>query len=164
MRRAGALALVPIGLLGVACTSAAKTPPPAAEDGRPSLLPDRAGPFRAVGPLVAGDGFRRRTYAMGKQSVEVTIARMPTGPDAYQNWVLGSQGYAALGLPVSPALASGFFTCADDTGSVCDAHIQFRSGFHVEAMGNGRVGKADLARLLASLSLARLTDPAALPM
>jgi hypothetical protein len=126
------------------------------------LLPERAGPFVAGAPVEAGDGYVRRTYSLGDKRVEVTVARMGGGTATFASWAAGSVGYPPAVLTVPPDQAIGFFTCAvGSQESVCDVHIQFRTGFHVEGMGNGRVSKSDLTQLLAHLPLSILTDPAA---
>jgi hypothetical protein len=118
-------------------------------------------PFVATTPVETGDGFVRRAYALGDRRVEITVARTSREAGAYQSWVAGSRDYPQVVLPLPPDQANGFFTCADGhQESVCDLHIQFRSGFHLEGMGNGRVPKSDLVRLLAQLPLAALADPA----
>ena len=120
------------------------------------LLPDHATPYVSASPVQVGDGFVRRTYASGDRRVEITVARMGGTAPSFEAWVTGSRDFPQLVLPVAPDQANGFFTCASE--AVCDVHIQFRSGFHVEGMGNGRVPKADLIHLLANLPLATLAD------
>jgi hypothetical protein len=127
------------------------------------VLPDQAPPFVAAETLRTGDGFLRRTYVLGQKRVEITVARMVVDESSYQDWLAGAREYPPVELPLPPEQGSGFFTCArDGEESVCDFHIQFRSGFHVEGMGNGRVPKAELQELLAHLPLSVLSDPAAL--
>jgi len=129
------------------------------------LLPDDAPPFVATTAVRMGDGFVRRTYGAGDKLLELTVARMSGEAGAYERWVAGSRDYLQVALPVGADQANGFFTCADaDRGRACDLHIQFRSGFHVEGMGNGRVPKEDLVRLLGRLNLAVLADAPVLPM
>jgi hypothetical protein len=128
------------------------------------ILPDSAGPFIALGSWQTGDGFFRRTYALADKRVEVTVANLGGPANAYHSWVANSRGYPQVALSISPEEANGFFTCADEGETVCDIHIQFRSGFHVEGMGNGRVSKSDLVGLLAKLNLAALADASILPM
>jgi hypothetical protein len=101
---------------------------------------------------------------MADKRVEITVARMGGEAGAYQSWVANSNGYPQLALSVGPDQANGFFTCADERAAACDVHIQFRSGFHVEGMGNGRVPKSDLVDLLGKLNLAALADVPILPI
>ena len=80
---------------------------------------------------------------------------------AFERWVAGSANYAQAPLPLPASDANGFFTCVSDSAeSACDLHIQLRSGFHVEAMGNGRVPRADLAEFLTHIPLGDLSDSA----
>jgi len=133
---------------------------PAASTASPeSILPKIAPPFSAAGPVEFGHGFIRRTYVFGRSRVEITIAAMGKEPGAFERWVAGSANYlqAPLGLPASEA--NGFYTCVSDSAqSACDLHVQLRSGFHVEAMGNGAVPRAELAELLTHIPLGDLSD------
>jgi len=129
------------------------------------ILPDLAAPFAASAPIQAGQGFVRRSYSLADKRVEITVARVGRGSTGYESWIAGSRDYPQVLLPVPPEQANGFFSCGQASGeSACDFHLQFRSGFHVEGMGNGRVPRSDLIKLLAHLPLAELTDPAALPI
>jgi hypothetical protein len=121
------------------------------------VLPDDARPFVVATPIQRGAGYARRTYALGDERVEVTVARMGGTRDAYEGWVSSSRAYPQVDF-LPPEQANGFFTCADDREAICDVHIQFRSGFHVEGMGNGRVPKAALATLLSRLNLGVLAE------
>ena len=123
------------------------------------ILPEIATPFSAAGPIQFGPGFIRRAYVFGKNRVEITIAPLGKEPDAFERWVVSSANYAQahLALPVSEA--NGFYSCVSDSEeSACDLHIQLRSGFHVEAMGNGTVPRAALAELLTGIPLGDLAD------
>jgi hypothetical protein len=117
-----------------------------------------------VAAVQTGAGFFRRTYALADKRVEITIARMGGEADAFGSWVANSRGYPQVALSLGPEHATGFFTCADQRELVCDVHIQFRSGFHLEGMGNGRVPKSDLVALVEKLNLAALADAPILPM
>jgi hypothetical protein len=122
-----------------------------------AILPDAAPPFRATAPIERSRGFIRRVYGAGTRSVDITIAQFEPGPGGFERWVANSAGYPQATLALPASLANGFFTCASDLGAApCDLHIQLRSGFHVEAMGNGRVGRADLLELLSHLRLGDL--------
>jgi len=124
-----------------------------------SILPKIAPPFLAAGPIEFGHGFIRRAYVFGRSRVEITIAAMGKEPGAFERGVAGSANYlqAPLGLPASEA--NGFYTCVSySSPSACDLHVQLRSGFHVEAMGNGAVPRAELAELLTHIPLGDLSD------
>lgn len=165
MARAGLLVAAVLGL------STCRPAPPvrrelASSDSSALLrvLPDQAPPFVAATPAQSGAGFFRRSYLRGDERVEVTVARIGGGFQAYQSWVANSLAYPQVELSLPPDRANGFFTCSDDERPVCDVHIQFRSGFHLEGMGNGHVPKAHLAALLAGLNLAALTESTELPL
>jgi hypothetical protein len=121
-------------------------------------LPDAAAPF-AAGPLLIGDGFVRRRYQRGTRAVDVTVAVLAQGQgqgiDGYEGWLAQSRDYpqAALGLP--PDAANGFYT-GGGTAGPCALHIQTRSGFHIEMMGEGGTTCADLDELVARIPLAPL--------
>ncbi len=123
------------------------------------IFPDAVPPYVAAEPIRHGPGYVRRAYLSGERRVEITIAPMGREPGAFERWVEGSASYpqASLALPASEA--NGFFTCASERAdSPCDLHIQLRSGFHVEAMGNGHVPRADLLELVAHVPLSALSD------
>ncbi len=119
-----------------------------------AILPDAAPPFRATAPIERGRGFIRRVYGAGTRSVDITIAQFEQGPGGFERWMVNSAGYPQARLALPASLANGFFTCASALGGPpCDLHIQLRSGFHVEAMGNGHVGRADLLELISHIRL-----------
>jgi hypothetical protein len=136
-------------------------PTQANDDARASLVfPDRAPPFVASSPVQSENGFTRRSYAWGDKQVEITVAHTGQEPEAYERWVAGSKDYAQVALALPAGEANGFFTCASDNDSAaCDLHIQLRAGIHIEAMGNGRVQRQDLTRLIAHIPLEALTNP-----
>jgi hypothetical protein len=85
---------------------------------------------------------------------------MGSAPGDYNRWVASSANYPQAELPLPGGEANGFFTCTSEAKDApCDLHIQLRAGIHVEAMGNGRVPRADLTMLLAHVPLAALTAP-----
>jgi len=137
---------------------AARTAPVATNSGFDKILPDTAAPFVASVPIQFGQGYFRRAYVFGSERVEITIAHFGPGPGAYDRWVaLANYPQAQLSLPA--AQANGFFSCATDlTDAPCDLHIQLRSGFHVEVMGNGRVPRHDLTELMTHVRLGELSD------
>jgi hypothetical protein len=122
------------------------------------IFPEVATPFSATTPIQSGAGFVRRTYVSDSKRVEITIARMGQEPGAFERWVAGSADYPQAALPLPASEANGFLTCvSDQVDSACDLHVQLRSGFHVEAMGNGRVPRADLIELLSRIQLGKLS-------
>jgi hypothetical protein len=123
------------------------------------ILPDAAPPYLAAEPIRRSPGYARRAYVSGERRIEITIAPMGREPGAFERWVEGSANYPQAPLALPAAQANGFFTCVSDRADAsCDLHIQLRSGFHVEAMGNGRVPRSDLLDLLAQVPLANLSD------
>jgi hypothetical protein len=122
------------------------------------VLPASAPPFVAEGPITFGRGFARRVYRSDKKRVELTVASLGKEPGAYERWVAGSADYPQAPLP--SAEANGFFSCTagDRRDAGCDLHIQTRSGFHVEVMGDGHVSRDELTALLSHLRLADLSD------
>jgi hypothetical protein len=150
------------GLVSVACarkevratpTGAAAAPPIAHRSGsQASALEVSGGPY-AGGPLTAGDGWSRRTFARGEIRIEVTLARQTMKPDEYESWYQQARLYPPAHLPFPADQASGFFTCADDGGvPPCQLHGQTREGLHIEASGNRAATRADLEDLLAMLN------------
>jgi hypothetical protein len=134
-------------------------PSPDASRARAKIFPDAAPPYLAGEPIRRGPSYARRVYISGERRVEITIAPMAREPGAFERWVEGSASYPQAPLALPSAQANGFFTCVSDRAdSPCDLHIQLRSGFHVEAMGNGRVPRADLIDLLAHIPLGDLSD------
>jgi hypothetical protein len=134
------------------------TTPERAESAFAGALPASAPPFVAEGPITLRPGFARRSYRSDRRHVEITVAAMGREAGAYERWVASSVDYPQAPLPASEA--NGFFTCAASDSPVtgCDLHIQTRSGFHVEVMGDGRVPRSDLLALLSHLRLADLSD------
>ena len=130
------------------------------DSGFAGVLPASALPFVAEGPLTSGPGFARRVYRSDSRRVEITVAVVPLGkePGAYERWVASSADYPQAPLP--PSEANGFFSCSTGDSRVagCDLHIQTRSGFHVEIMGDGHVSRGDLIALLSNFRLADLSD------
>jgi hypothetical protein len=123
------------------------------------ILPDAAPPYLAAEPTRRSPGYARRTYVSGEKRVEITIAPMGREPGAFERWVEVSANYPQAPLALPAAQANGFFTCVSDHADAsCDLHIQLRSGFHVETMGNGLVPRADLIDLLAHVPLGNLSD------
>lgn len=123
------------------------------------ILPTTALPFSAATPMHYGKGYVRRTYAAGEERVAITIARYGQDPGAFERWVAESASYPQAQLSLPAALANGFFTCTSKLAdAACDLHIQLRSGFHVEVMGNGHVPRRDLAKLMTQIQLGDLSD------
>jgi len=123
------------------------------------ILPDTASPFASATPVHYGKGYVRRTYATGEERVAITIARYGQDPGAFERWVAESANYPQAQLSLPAALANGFFTCASKLAdAACDLHIQLRSGFHVEVMGNGQVPRRDLTKLMNQVQLGDLSD------
>jgi hypothetical protein len=123
------------------------------------ILPDAAPPFLATTPIQLGQGYVRRAYVSGRESIEITIANFGQEAGAFDRWVAGSANYPQARLSLPAAQANGFFSCASDLADApCDLHIQLRSGFHVEVMGNGRVSRQDLTRLMTHIRLGLLAD------
>jgi hypothetical protein len=123
------------------------------------ILPELAAPFSAAGPIQFGQGFLRRAYVHGKNRVEITVAPLGKEPGAFERWLAGSASYPQAHLALPASEANGFYTCVSDSAeSACDLHIQLRSGFHIEAMGNGTVPRAALADLLTRIPLGDLSD------
>jgi hypothetical protein len=122
------------------------------------VFPSTASPFVSTGPVTFGPGFARRVYGSQRKRVEVTVARLGNEPDAYERWVENSADYPQAPLP--PSESNGFFSCAagDSRIAGCDLHIQTRSGFHVEIMGDGHVSRRELIALLSHLRLTDLSD------
>jgi len=134
---------------------------PAAPAALTAILPDEAPPFSAATPIQRGPGFFRRAYLRDHKRVEITIAAFGREPGAYERWLTNSANYPQATLPLPPARANGFFTCASDAeAAACDLHIQLRAGFHVEAMGNGQVPQAVLTELVNHLRLGEVSDAA----
>jgi hypothetical protein len=129
------------------------------------ILPDAAPPFAAAAPIDFGQGYIRRTYVSGTERVEITIARFGKDPGAFERWVAGSASYPQAQLSLPAAQGNGFFSCASPLAdAACDLHIQLRSGFHVEVMGNGRVPRRNLIEFISYIQLGDLpaSDLAAL--
>jgi len=123
------------------------------------ILPETATPFLAIAPIESGRGFFRRAYSSGAKRVEITIARLGQEPGAFERWVAGSANYPQAALALPAAQANGFFSCASELADApCDLHIQLRSGFHIEVMGNGRVPRHDLIELMTHVQLGDLSD------
>jgi hypothetical protein len=123
------------------------------------ILPDDAPPFSAASLVQFGKGYVRRVYVSGPERVEITIAHFGQDPGAFERWVAGSVNYPQAQLALPATQANGFFSCASDRPEApCDLHIQLRSGFHVEVMGNGRVSRANLAKLMAYIQLGELSE------
>jgi len=138
---------------------AARTAALAAGNGFDKLLPVAAPPFAAATPVQVGQGYFRRVYVSGAERVEITIARFGKEAGAFERWVAGSTNYPQAQLSLPAAQANGFFSCASDLAdAACDLHIQLRSGFHVEIMGNGRVPRRDLTELMTHIQLGDLSD------
>ena len=128
------------------------------DSGFAGVLPASAPPFGAEGPITLGPGLARRVYRSKSRRVEVTVAPMGKEPGAYERWVASSADYPQAPLP--PSEANGFFSCSagDSRVAGCDLHIQTRSGFHVEIMGDGHVSRDDLIALLSHFRLTDLSD------
>jgi len=146
---------------GLSETQATRSSAPAHVGTFDTILPDAASPFTAAAPVTHGQGFVRRTYVAGEKRIEITIARFGKDPGAFDHWVAGSASYPQAHLSLPTSQANGFFSCASElTDAPCDLHIQLRSGFHIEVMGNGRVPRRDLDRFMAQVGLTDLSDPA----
>jgi hypothetical protein len=123
------------------------------------ILPDDAPPFSAASLVQFGKGYVRRAYVSGPERVEITIAHFGQDPSSFERWVAGSVNYPQAQLALPAAQANGFFSCVSDLAEApCDLHIQLRSGFHVEVMGNGRVSRADLLKLMSHIQLGELSE------
>jgi hypothetical protein len=134
-------------------------PRPDASRAPTEIFPDAAPPYVAAEPVQHGPGYVRRAYISGEKRVEITIATTGREPGAFERWVEGSASYPQAPLALPTSQANGFFTCGSEGADApCDLHIQLRSGFHVEAMGNGHVPRADLSELLAQVPLGALSD------
>ena len=163
LRVRGQLACAIVALVACACRASAPKEPAAEVTGRAvfdagfaGVFPASAAPFAAEGPMTFGPGFARRVYRTDKKRVEITVARLGKEPGAYERWLANSADYPQAPLPSE---ANGFFTCsASDRIAGCDLHIQTRSGFHVEIMGDGHVSRDELIALLSHLRLADLSD------
>ena len=137
---------------------AARTASSAAGNGLDKILPAAAPPFEAAAPVQVGQGYFRRAYVSGAERVEITIARFGKDSGAFERWVAGSASYPQAQLSLPASQANGFFSCASQLAdAACDLHIQLRSGFHVEVMGNGRVPRRDLIELMTHVRLADLS-------
>jgi hypothetical protein len=102
--------------------------------------------------LMSGDGFVRRGYDKDGLRIDVTLAQRPMPAEQYEAWRRQTLDYPPITLEVPDGSASGFFSCAGtEPASSCDAHVQFRSGFHLELMGGGRATRSQLADLLREL-------------
>lgn len=123
-----------------------------------AVFPSMAPPFIADGPITFRPGFARRTYRIDRARVEITVASAGKEPGAYARWLADSAEYSQAPIPQDEA--NGFFTCAGhDPEAGCDLHVQTRSGFHIEVMGDGHVRRADLLMLLSHLRLSELPKP-----
>jgi len=123
------------------------------------ILPDAAPPFLATAPIQLGQGYVRQEYVSGRERIEITIAYFGQESGAFDRWVASSANYPQAQLALPAAQANGFFSCTSDLADApCDLHIQLRSGFHVEVMGNGRVPRQDLTGLMTQIRLGVLAD------
>jgi hypothetical protein len=119
-------------------------------------LPDEAGGFSGELLEVAND-YARRSYTRGRVRVEVTLAdaaqlRMP-----FDRWVVMSGDYPQVNLDLPASAASGFYECAGEGAAErCNAHLHFRTGFHLEVMGAGSATRDDLQDLVQGLPLRTL--------
>lgn len=123
-----------------------------------SALPLRVGAF-VGGPLESGALWTRRRYDRGPVHLEVTVAG-PTGTAVqYERWVEMSAGYPRMTLDLPQGDALGFYDCTS-TGEDerCDAHIQTRSGLHVEINTGGSATRADVTAFMELLSTRRLAE------
>jgi hypothetical protein len=128
-------------------------------NGFDKILPAAAPPFAAATQVQYGQGYFRRAYVSGAERVEITIARFGKEPGAFECWVVGAANYPQAHLSLPAALANGFYSCVSELADApCDLHIQLRSGFHVEVMGNGLVPLRDLAKLMTQVQLSDLSD------
>jgi hypothetical protein len=113
----------------------------------------------AATPIQFGKGYIRRAYVSGPERVEISIARFGQDPGAFDRWVAGSANYPQAQLAMPAEQANGFYSCVSDLADApCDLHIQLRSGFHVEVMGNGSVSRQDLSRLMTHIQLQELSQ------
>jgi hypothetical protein len=119
-------------------------------------LPDRIATFDA-GPIVAGDGFTRRTYSRASAKVTVTLAHIDLGFDGYDRWVRQSeQGYPQAALDLPAGAGNGFYECTDPAMVRCNLLIQLRSGAHLEIRGDPASSRADADAVAAGLPLGDL--------
>jgi hypothetical protein len=104
----------------------------------------------ATGPLVVGDGWRRRRYVRGGAAIDVTVARQQMTDAEYAEWRRQASNYPTA--PFDASFASGFFTCAGDAASApCDLHVQTSGGWHLELTGGEQATRPDLERLFLAL-------------
>ncbi|HEX7505398.1 MAG TPA: hypothetical protein VF550_01420, partial [Polyangia bacterium] len=130
-----------------------------ARSGFDKILPDVAPPFAAAAPIDFSQGHVRRAYISGPKRVEIAIARFGMDAGAFERWVAGSASYPQAQLALPAAQANGFFSCSSDLAdSPCDLHIQLRSGFHVEIMGNGHTPRHDLVEFMSHIQLDALPN------
>ena len=104
----------------------------------------------ATGPLVVGDGWRRRRYVRRGATTDVTVARQPMTDAEYAEWRRQASNHPTA--PFDASFASGFFTSAGDAASApCDLHAQTSGGWHLELAGGDRVTRLDLEHLFLAL-------------
>jgi hypothetical protein len=142
-----------------ACKGSAPPPPPAVGP-LARWLPEKADAF-AGGALETKEAFARREYTKGAARISVTVARVPTTQAQFDEWTRTSAAYPPAILEVPPGTTTGFYACAGvrpDGWQLCDLHIQTRSGFHVEVMGNGTATRPDLEQLMRGIPLRGMAD------
>jgi 4-amino-4-deoxy-L-arabinose transferase-like glycosyltransferase len=115
-------------------------------------LPETIGTFRGEG-LTVDPLFVRRAYVNGEVRVDVTLAPLPQSTGQNDRWAEMSAGYPSITILAS-ADGSGFYDC--NAAGRCDAHLQLRSGVHVELMAQGTARREDLDPLLSGLQLSSL--------
>ena len=125
------------------------------------LLPARIGTF-VGGSVERGEGWTRRRYDRGAVHVEVTVAGLTGTIVQYDHWVEMSAGYPRLALDLPDGDALGFYDCTGaGPDERCDAHVQTRSGLHVEIGTAGSATRAEVGAFVAALSTKRLVAAAA---
>ncbi len=113
-------------------------------------LPELIGPFHCEG-LVIDPLFVRRGYSHGPVRVDITLAPMPQTAEQVERWTDMSAGYPPITTGLSRENGSGFYDC--NAAGKCDAHLQLRSGVHVEVTSGGTARREDLEVLLAGLRM-----------
>jgi hypothetical protein len=155
-----ALGLVTVASIALACRRAPPVPvrapaPPPRSTSSALVLPEVTG-FEAGAPA-DGPSYVRRRYERGRARIEVTLARLPMSPEAWNEWVATSTAsfpQAALAVPAVDA--NGFFQCSDGAAPSCDLLIQLRAGYHLELRGGGTSTRDDVLALARGLPLRAL--------
>jgi hypothetical protein len=152
-RNGGAMRRHGLALIAVSMLTACRRPPaaPNAFD-----LPDVIPGF-VTGAREPGEGYVRRTYAVGATRITVTLARHPMDRAAYDGWVsMSTAAFPQADLALPADAANGFYQCDAAAPEHCDLLIQLRSGVHVEIRGVGTATRHDVDAIRAGLPLAAL--------